>query len=138
MSNLALFPEQLQRVFRPTGRGVVGIVDELLVLCRDEGLQFDWQAGQCRVRPLGAEPAESTEVPLPKSAFRAILARVAALCNERTPGSVSPYGGEGELLVGTDSPAVFRVAFTNTPDEQRLEVRCVGDDKDEEASRGLA
>jgi hypothetical protein len=138
MRNLVLLPAQLQKAFRPGARGVVGVVDELLELCRDEGLQFDWQASQCRARPLGADAAESTEVPLPKSAFRAVLARMAALCNEWAPGSVSPYGGEGELLIGTDSPAVFRVAFTNTPDEQRLEVRCVGDDKDEESSRGSA
>lgn len=136
MSNLSLLPEQLQKAFRPTGSGVVGVVEALLELCRDEGLQLDWQAGQCRVRPLGGEPAEATEIPLPKSAFRAILARVAVLCNERTPGSVTPYGGEGELLVENGPPTVFRVAFTNTPDEQRVEVRCVGED--EGANRGSA
>ena len=42
--------------------------------------------------------------------------------------SVSLYGGEGELSVGVDPPAVFRVTFTNTPGEQRLEVHQVMDD----------
>ena len=55
--------------------------------------------------------------------------RLAALCNEQSPGSVSPYGGEGELSIGTNPSAVFRVAFTNTPGEQVLELRLSEDDK---------
>ena len=62
------------------------------------------------------------DVPLRKSALRAILARVAALCNERTPNSVSPYGGQGELSVGANPAVVFRVRFANTLAEQRLEL----------------
>lgn len=122
--------ERVRRAFEPTRDGGVGLVDDLLGLCREQGLQLDWQADRCRVRPLGARPEESTEIPLPKSVFRAVLARIAALCNERAPGSVSPYGSEGELAVGTDPPTVFRVAFTNTPGEQRLEVRRLGDHED--------
>src|SRR5262249_56235813 len=80
----------------------------------------------------GARRQEWTEVSVPKSVFRAILARVAALCNEHAPNSVSPYGGEGEISVGTNPPTLFRVAFTNTPGEQRLEVSRRGDRKDEE------
>jgi hypothetical protein len=70
------------------------------------------------------------ELPLPKSVFRAILARLAAMCNERIPDSVSPYGGEGELSVGTDPPAIFRVAFTNTAGGQRLDVSRLADHQD--------
>ena len=132
MSHRSLLPERLQRAFTPTSGGVLGIVDALLELCRERGLQLDWHPNQCRVRPLGTEPQEAIEISVPKSAFRAILARVAALCNERTPNSVSPYGGEGELSIGTNPPTVLRVAFTNTPDEQRLEVSLGGNDKDEE------
>src|SRR5262249_42440604 len=43
---------------------------------------------------------------------------------------VSPYRGEAELAIRTEPPTVFRVAFTNTPGEQRLEVRHMRDDKD--------
>jgi hypothetical protein len=93
-------------------------------------LQLAWHANRCQVRPLGTGPQESAEVPLPKSVFRAIVARIAALCNERSPYSVSPYGGEGELSLGTDPLVVFRVAFANTPGEQRLEVRRKADEKD--------
>ena len=69
-----------------------------------------------------SEVEELIELPLRKSAFRAILARVAVLCNERCPNSVSPYGGQGELLVDTDPATALRVAFVNTPDEQSLEL----------------
>jgi hypothetical protein len=122
MSNLSPFPERLQRVFRSTDRGVVGLVDDLLVLCREQGLQLDWHTNQCRVRPLGVEAQESTDVPLPKSVFRAVLARVAALCNERMPHAVSPYGGQGELTVGAHPDMVLRATFINTTSEQRLEL----------------
>jgi hypothetical protein len=131
MNNLSPFPERLQRAFEPTQRGVVGLVDDLLSLGREQGLQVDWQANRCRVRPLGAQPQESIEIQLPKSVFRAILARMAALCNERIPNSVSPYGGEGELSVCTNPPMVFRVSFINTSGEQALEVRRLTDNKDE-------
>lgn len=130
MNDLSPFPERLKRAFEPTRRGVVGLVDDLLGLCREQGLQLDWQAKQCRARPIGAGPQESTEIPLPRSVFRAVLARLAVLCNERIPDSVSPYGGEGELSVHTNPPTVFRVSFANTPSEQRLEIRRLADDKD--------
>ncbi len=122
MNAMPPFPERLKKAFDPTRGGVVGVVDELLGLCRNQGLQLDWQADHCRIRRPGVGPQEWIEVPLPRSVFRAILARFAALCNERTPNSVSPYGGEGELSVDGCPPTVFRVVFTNTPGEQRIEV----------------
>jgi hypothetical protein len=114
--------ERLRKAFEPNPRGVVGVADELLGACREQRLRLEWRAGACHVRPVGTSGEEPIDVPLPKSVFRALLARFAALCNERKPDSVSPYGGEGELAVGTDRAEVFGVTFTNTPDEQRLEV----------------
>src|SRR5438132_1432009 len=112
----------LRRVLvHPTG-GVAGLVDELLTLCQEHDLQLDWQADRCRVRSRKGDWEELIDVPVRKSVFRAILARMAALCNERTPNSVSPYGGQGEFSASTNSPAVFRVTFSNTPAEQRLEL----------------
>lgn len=131
MKPMSPFPERLQTTFEPTRRSVAELVDDLLSLCTEQGLHLDWQAGQCRVRPLGAEPHELVEIPLPKSVFRAILARLAALCNERIPNSVSPYGDEGELSIRTNPPMVFHVVFTNTPGEQCLELRCLADDQGE-------
>ncbi len=107
------------------GRGVVGLVDDLLRLCQEKGLQLDWQADCFRIRVLANGLDEIIDKPLRKSVFRAILAHLAALCNERSPNSVSPYGGQGELSVGANPAAVFRVSFANTPDEQWLKLRPV-------------
>jgi hypothetical protein len=119
-------PPGLAGVFRKAidhpAQGIVGLVDDLLRLCRERGLHLDWQADCCRVRPLAGGSEEVIESPLRKSVFRAILARVAVLCNERTPPSVSPYGGQGELTAGDNPATIFRVNFTNTPGEQRLEL----------------
>ncbi len=117
--------ESLRRIVeRPTG-GVTGLVDDLLIVRRDHGLQLDWQADRCRVRSRSGDWEELADVSLRKSVFRAVLARVAALCNERIPNSVSPYCGQGELAVGAEPATVFRVTFANAPDDQRLELRPV-------------
>jgi hypothetical protein len=116
------FPERLRQALSPAGRGVIGVVEEVLRLCREQGLRLDWHANLCCVRLLDSEPQGVTAIPLPKSVFRAMLARVAALCNENGRNSVSPYGGQGELTVDDDPTTVIRVAFTNTPDEQKLEL----------------
>jgi hypothetical protein len=110
----------LRDILRQPGRGVIGLVDTLLRVCLEHGLQLDWQADHCRFRVVAGEWEELTGMALHKSAFRAILARVAALCNERVPNSVSPYGGQGKLSVGED--AELRVSFVNTPELQKLEL----------------
>jgi hypothetical protein len=109
-------------VNNPT-RGVVGLVDDLLKVCQEHALQVDWRADLWRVRPLAGGPDELIDQPPRKSVFRAVLARVAALCNERRPNSVSPYGGHGTLSIGPDDATVFQVSFANTPDEQWLKMR---------------
>jgi hypothetical protein len=122
MSTTSHISAVLRRVLMNPAGGVPGLVDELLAVCREHGLQLDWQAERCRLRSSGGEGEEVVDVPIRKSVFRAILARIAVLCNERTPNSVSPYGGQGEFLVGTAPPTVCKVAFTNTPDEQQLKL----------------
>lgn len=123
------FAQRVQGLFQPTPRGVVGLVDDLLDLCRVHQLRIHYQDGHCFIHPLGNNEQDSLVVPLPKSVFRAILARIAALCNEQHPGSVTPYRGEGEIAVPAldsekgVSPSTYYVAFTNTPSEQRLEVK---------------
>lgn len=122
------FAERIQEAFKPTSRGVVGFFDDVLNLCRVHQLRINFQDGHCSVRRLGADAEDSLDVPLPKSVFRAALARIAALCNEQHPHSVTPYRGEGEIAVPPTSPngvppSTCHVSFTNTPSEQRLEVR---------------
>lgn len=114
--------EPVRRLFTPSPRGIVGFVDDLLEFCRDRQLAFDFRDDHCVIRSFESSGEVSIEVPIPKAVFRAVLARVAALCNDRMPNSVTPYRGRGELSVGGDKPASFRASFTNTPDEQRLEL----------------
>jgi hypothetical protein len=102
---------------RPTPRGVVGLVDDLLDIARGQVLRLTHTGGACRVEPTVGAPFE---VPLPRSVFRAALARIAALCNEHRPDAVSPYGGSCEL------PGALRVSFTNTPEELRLDFDTAG------------
>jgi hypothetical protein len=119
MNQTSQVPSKLERAFKPTARGIVGLADDLLDLCPDSGLELDWQNDRCRVREL-VRPDEILEAALPKSAFRALLARIAALCNDHRPKSVSPYGGSGELRVAGEPPAHFQATFTNTPAKQNL------------------
>lgn len=136
--NPPLSSEQLQKVFGPHPHGVVGVVDELLALCREQSLKLTWADGMCRVRSLGPAHARAPAiitrgggsdfaVPLPKSVFRAILARLAALCNEGKSDSVSPYGGAGEMALAGNPSSAFHVAFTNTTAEQEAVVRYRGE-----------
>jgi hypothetical protein len=104
---------------RPAG-GVVEIVNDLLRVCQEQGIQIDWRDNRCRVRTVAGGPEEVIDQPLRKAALRAILARVAALCKEQRPDSVTPYGGEGELSVGAGPTSALRVSFANTPEEQWL------------------
>lgn len=119
MSNLTL-SDRLARAFStPTG-AVVGLVDELLAASTEQTIRVGWQAGRCQVSFLTTEPPEEIEVGVQKSVVRALLARIAALCNERVPNSVSPYRGVGEVAI--DPQRVIRVKFVNTSDEQTLEL----------------
>lgn len=97
--------------------GIVILTERLLQQFGTPGSVLECREGQCHL----ASAAGPDEVTLSKSLFRPVLARVAAMCNERRPGSVSPYGGEGELAVG-DPARLVRVRFTNTTAAQQLEI----------------
>lgn len=112
----------LRRVLLQPSRGIVGLVDDLLMLCREHALHLDWQTGHCRARCFGSDWEDVIDLPVRKSVLRAVLARIAALCNEQNPNSVSQYGGRCELSVGQTPVTTMRVMFVNTPAEQRLEL----------------
>jgi hypothetical protein len=122
MSATSNLSDAVRSIFANPARGVVGLVDDLLIMCREQSLQFEWQGEHCRVRSLNGAWAEVIDLPLRKSVFRAVVARVATLCNEQGTNPVSPYGGHGQLLVGTNPPSVVTVKFTNTAAEQKLEL----------------
>jgi hypothetical protein len=112
----------IRRALEHPNRGVVGLVDELLSVCAQDVLQLDWQPKRCRVRGPDGDWEELADLPLGTSVFRAILARIAVLCNEKAPSSVAPYGGRGQLTVAAFPAVVFQVMFVNTSTDQRLEL----------------
>jgi hypothetical protein len=101
-------------------RGVVGAVEDLLEASRQHPLRIEWQGDHCRVYTANGDSEVAIDVAFPKSVFRAILARVAKLCNERNPNSVSPYGGQGVLISGANPPTEVSVTILNTASEQEL------------------
>ncbi len=121
MSKQSSLSERLRRALTTPVHGVLGLVDELLAASCEQDIHLGWQAGRCHVN-IKVGSLDQIEVPVPKSVIRAALARVAALCNERIPNSVSPYGGLGEVTVDTDPAKVIRIQFVNTPEEQRLDL----------------
>jgi|SRR6516162_547466 hypothetical protein len=122
MNKVSQISETLSRIIHdPTG-GVVHLVDNLLAVCRDEGLCVEWQNKHLSARSIDRNWSESLKVSIPDSVFRAILARVAVLCNAQKPGSVTPYGGTTDLVLDSDSQTALSVAFVNTASEQRLDL----------------
>jgi hypothetical protein len=122
MTTAAETSEVLRRLLAHPTRGVVGLVDDLLAMCQAQHLELDWDCSRCRIRSTDGAWEELADLPMRKSVFRAILARIAVLCNERAANPVSPYGGQCDWLAGTNPPTNFRVRFTNTAAEQRLEL----------------
>ncbi len=116
-------PDWLQSAFTPTQHGVVGLTEQVLAACVGRDVAFKRVGDQCVCRWAVAQETQEVAVPLPPAAFRTLLARIAVLCNEHSPGSVTPYGGTGQLGVETRFPAVFQVAFVNTPGKQQLELK---------------
>jgi hypothetical protein len=106
------------RAFEPPETGFVGIADNLLHLCLNASVEVTWGENACRVSLRRGAVEEVVGVPLRKSVFRAVLARIAVLCNERRADSVSPYGGRGEIAL--DSGPVVSVRFENTSAAQSL------------------
>ncbi len=105
-----------RKVFADPRLADLGIVDELLAAARQREIRLSWTEGRCLVVFEGGESPDRFEVSLPKSVVRAILARIATLCNQRHADSVSPFGGRGELTIEADQSETIRVAFVNTPD----------------------
>jgi hypothetical protein len=122
MSTTSTVLERLRGALSSLDCGVLELVDDLLDAASQQRLRVDWHEGRCRVCLPETAQEDTVEVPLRRSVFRAALARVAALCNEHRPNSVSPYGGEGQLRAPGDAAPVIRAVFTNTPGEQSLEL----------------
>lgn len=104
--------------------GVVDLVDGLFSACVKEGrgIRLQWRTGGCFLRPDG-EPELLLETLRTKSQFRAVLARVAVVCNDRCPNSVSPHFGRVTLPSAANDSQVIRVFLVNTPEKQSLQIQ---------------
>jgi hypothetical protein len=115
--------DRLRHAFAPTPHGIVGLTEQLLEACIGGDMTFERVRDQCVCRWTSSGVTQEVLSPLPPAAFRTILARIAVLCNEQNPNSVTPYGGEGLLTVKVHPPTVVQVNFVNTPDKQQLELK---------------
>jgi hypothetical protein len=122
MKTATVLADALVKAFDPPASGFVGIVDNLLQLCRGGDMELAWRSNACHARIRQGTVEETLDLPLRKAVFRAMLARIAALCNQHQPGSVSPYGGQGEIHLGPDAREVFSAHFVNTTGEQSLKL----------------
>ncbi len=124
----------LHEAFTPAEGAIVTLVDRLLRACQGrrvllthgpEGCHASWSSFREEPTRQSSFVGEAT-FPLPRAAFRSLLARIAALCNRRTLDSVSPYGGDG-LLVADAGPSLFQAVFKNTKGDLALDLRHIGD-----------
>src|SRR5829696_6788588 len=97
MTTTAEVTTAVRQVITNPACGVVGLVDELLASASGTGCTLNWRADRIRVRLEGGESEELNDLGVRKSIVRAVLARVAKLCNRESTDSVSPYGGQTEL-----------------------------------------
>lgn len=127
MSSVATFADRLQSVFVPTPDGVVGLVDRLLDLSREHGFGITYHDDTCHFQFLNKLSPSTVAIQVPKAVFRAVLARMAALCNQESRGTVSPYGGDGVIVQGTNPVESYRVVFANSPSDQTLQLTFLGE-----------
>ncbi len=102
---------------------LIEVVDGLLRVCAENDMHLRMLADSGLFRSTNRGRAEHAfKNPLTKSRFRAVLARIALLCNEATPGSASPYGGMGTVPISPDRLESVYVSFANTPDEPGISI----------------
>ncbi len=119
-NSMVVMTRKLRAILENPGDGIVAMVDSLLTNCADYRVEVEFREDIYQGEVLDARGRFTVESSIPKPVLRAIIARVAALCNEQTPHAVSPYGGEGELTVSAKPGALLKAVFVNTTDQQHL------------------
>lgn len=125
MIRSSCFRDNINSLFHSQEFGIVTLVDELIELSLDHGLRIRLLNGHCLAEQLMTTDKDLVEIPLPKSAFRAVLARIATICNDQHPQSVTPYRGQVKIdwRSQSGSTTVCQLEFVNTATEQQLEIR---------------
>jgi len=113
----------LWRDFKPEGRGILGLVDDMLEHIVRNRLRLHWVRGGVTEIPLEAGEPRIYEFGFRNSAARAVIARLAVLCDDETKRDpIYPYRGVGDFTDPRWPNVRFHVEFNNTPAEQRLEL----------------
>ncbi len=115
-------PPAIWESFTPREGGILDLVDDMLARCVNDQVRIVWCPGVVTEYPLSGTSPTSFEVTLRNSAFRAVMARMAVLCERPDSEPVSPYGGRGEFTDRRWPRVRFSLQFTNTADDQRLEL----------------
>lgn len=102
--------------------GIVGMAHDLLSICHDNAVIIRWESTGVQVETAEGGETRTLTVPLRKSVFRSVLARLVMLCNETRLGSITPYGGISEIIVPGTPDSHYCISITNTPDEQVIEL----------------
>lgn len=118
--------ETFRHIFDPSS-SVVAVVDNMVALCSRHHVALSATPRRCTLRPAtvdgGAGNFECLEIdPLNATLLRAVLARLVALCNSGRQKPISPYGGNGWLVVNSETSARVDFEFVNTPSDQQLEL----------------
>lgn len=105
---------------------VVKFSDEFMQLCAIHELHLRLEPSQCVVESCGGkESIDMIENSMRRSQFRAVLARIAAICSEGSNSIMTPYGGDWEVSYGGDQNRRIRVSIQNTPDAQFVELEAL-------------
>lgn len=119
-SQLAAAPSEFDRLLRVMdslpNTNVLESVDALLQTCAEDGLCVEIGPDETKMSVLGLA-REWRRTISARRILRSLLARVAEVMKSAGAGTVSPYGGRGELAIGGTTLAI---EFTNTADAQLL------------------
>ena len=87
MSKQSSLSERLSRALATPVRGVLGLVDELLQVSREQDVRLGWQEGRCHIDIAKAEPSDCIDAPMQKSVIRRHWPawRFSATSESRTP-----------------------------------------------------
>jgi len=121
MTNVTTLNESLIELLTTPGPlGVIGLADDLISYCTDHQLDLSLTPTNCTIFDSDHQQKEVLPNTLPRSAFRALLARFTVLCNHSA--GMTPYGGTGRIAL-PDSLPWIDISVQNTNDQQSLDLR---------------
>jgi hypothetical protein len=121
MTFLTPIAQRLEAKFAtPTERGIIGLVNDVLLLCAEHGVEFECDGERCTLHSRQDASEESCPLTFNRSILRAGLAYISALCKKQSP--TSPYGGQGTIVIANEPQKSLEIVFVNTSSEQSLRI----------------